>query len=57
MFTPDLFKKLKPILGRQIEPLEAIYLAGDDESIVNPEKIYAFEINPLLPDVILIEGG
>ncbi len=39
MFTPDLFKKLKPLLGKQLDPLQAIYFAGDDESRKSVEKI------------------
>ena len=30
----ELLKKLKPILGDQIKPLQALYLAGDEESII-----------------------
>ncbi len=39
MFTPDLFKKLKPIMGEDIYPLQAVYLAGDEESRKSVEKI------------------
>ncbi|MFC1716293.1 ATP-binding protein, partial [Candidatus Poribacteria bacterium] len=39
MFTPDLFRKLKPILGKQIENLEAVYLAGDEESRQSVRKV------------------
>jgi len=39
MYADDLFKKLKPILGEDIYPLQAAYFAGDDEDKRNVERV------------------
>ena len=39
MLTEDLFKKLRPVLGKGIEPLQAVYLAGDDEDRKSVEQV------------------
>jgi hypothetical protein len=39
MFADDLFKKLKPILGEEINSLQAVYTAGDDEDKRNVERV------------------
>jgi hypothetical protein len=39
MFADELFKKLKPILGEKIYPLQAVYFAGDDDDKRNVERI------------------
>ena len=39
MFTDELFKKLKPIMGEELYPIQAVYLAGDDEDKRNVERI------------------
>jgi len=39
MFADELFKKLKPILGEEIYPLQAIYTAGDEEDKRNVERV------------------
>ena len=39
MFADELFKKLKPILGEELFPLQAVYIAGDDEDKRNVERV------------------
>ena len=39
MIADELFKKLKPILGEELYPLQAVYVAGDDEDKRNVERI------------------
>jgi len=39
MIADELFKKLKPILGEELYPLQAVYVAGDEEDKRNVERI------------------
>ena len=39
MLTEDLFKKLRPILGAKLDPLQALYLAGDDDNRKTVEQM------------------
>ena len=39
MLPPDLFKKLKSILGDKILPLQALYLSGGEESREFAERL------------------
>ena len=39
MFADDLFKKLKPIMGEELYPLQAVHMAGDDEDKRNVERV------------------
>ncbi|MBD3183484.1 hypothetical protein GF312_14410 [Candidatus Poribacteria bacterium] len=61
MLADDLFKKLKPILGEEIYPLQAVYFAGDNESKRNVERVlrvaYANIINGIHPPPFEISSG
>lgn len=39
MFADEIFKKLKPIMGQELYPLQAVYMAGDDEDKRNVERV------------------
>lgn len=61
MHTDDLFKKLKPILGEELDPIQAIYIAGDEEDKRNVERVlrivYANFVTGIHPPPINISSG
>ena len=61
MFADDLFKKLKPIMGEELYPLQAVYMAGDDEDKRNVERvlrvIYSNVTTGIHPPAINISSG
>ena len=61
MFADDLFKKLKPIMGEELYPLQAVYMAGDDEDKRNVERvlrvIYSNVITGIHPPQSSISSG
>jgi len=60
MFT-DIFKKLRPIMGDDLTPYQAIYLAGDEESKRDVERIlnviYANVITGIHPPPFAASSG
>ncbi|MFC1718470.1 ATP-binding protein [Candidatus Poribacteria bacterium] len=61
MFADDLFKKLKPIMGEELFPLQAVYMAGDDEDKRNVERVlrvvYSNTITGIHPPSSNISSG
>ncbi|MFC1713554.1 ATP-binding protein [Candidatus Poribacteria bacterium] len=61
MFADDLFKKLKPIMGEELYPLQAVYMAGDDEDKRNVERVlrvvYSNVITGIHPPAVNISSG
>ncbi len=61
MFADELFKKLKPILGEELYPLQAVYMAGDDEDKRNVERVlrvvYSNVITGIHPPAANISSG
>ena len=61
MFADDLFKKLKPVIGEELYPLQAVYMAGDDEDKRNVERvlrvIYSNVVTGIHPPAVNISSG
>ena len=61
MFADELFKKLKPVMGEGLYPLQAVYMAGDDEDKRNVERVlrvaYSNVITGIHPPSSSISSG